>query len=122
MLKNNIGRELQKQDKSQRWLSDATGISKGMISQIVSGRSVPTPEELNLICGVMGCRRELLFDAEMLQLISGESARKKPPRQTVKVRITIPICSMVDRYAKELDLSRDEAARQLIVKGATRRD
>lgn len=117
MLKNNIARELQKEGKSQNWLADLTGISKGMISQIVSGRSIPTPDELSMICGAAGWRREQLYGPDGLQLILGTEPKPTRKRNTKPVRITNSIIEEIDKYAKKYDLSRDEACRSLIMSG-----
>ena len=117
MLKNNIALELLKMQKSQNWLSNITGIAKGLISQIASGRSIPTPEELSLICGVMGCQREKLYSPDNLRLITGVEPKPKRKRDTKPVRITLPIIDQVDRFAHIQDISRDEAFRALILMG-----
>lgn len=118
MLKNGIQRILTKQGKSQLWLSDMTGISKGMISQITSGRSIPTSEELSMICGVLRCRREELYNAQSLAIITGKEEPEAEKKDTTKkVRMTEPVTELIDEFAKRYQFSRDEAARMLVMAG-----
>lgn len=95
-----------------------SGIPKGMVSQIASGRSVPTNDELNMICGVMDCRREDLYSAQMLELITGKETAEAAKRDTTKkVRMTEPVAAIIDEFGARYKLSRDEAARMLVMIG-----
>lgn len=108
---------LKKTGKTQAWLSAATGINAALVSQLCSGRSLPTPGELSLICGTLGCRREELYDPIALQLITGAAPKPKKKRETDNVRIKRQMTKRVDRFAKEEGLSRDAAAGVLILMG-----
>jgi len=121
MLKNRIAAALKEMDKSGNWLAETAGIPKGLMSQIINGRSVPTTDELSLICGIIGKHREQLYGAEALRMIDGQEQTKKVKavRKTKNVRITLPIIAIIDRYAKTFDLSRDEAIRQIVMIGVS---
>lgn len=114
MLNCKLNQLLKKQGKSQAWLAEVTGISTGMISQIASGRSIPTEDELSLICGVLLCRREELYDQAALQLITGTKPKEKKKRKTDSVRIPRGLTAIVDRYAGTYDISRNEAVMVMI--------
>lgn len=109
---------LKKTGKTQAWLSAATGINAAMISQICSGRSLPTPGELYLIRLMLKCRREDLYDPLALQLIDGVEPKPKKEKKTKTVRLTLEIVKIVDRFASMYDISRDEAARTMILYGS----
>lgn len=117
MLNCKINQMLKKQGKSQARLAELTAIPTGMISQIASGRSIPTNEELSMICGALGCRREELYDQTALQLITGTKPKEKKPKKTQNVRMTSPITKMIDQFAAQYGLSRDAAARMLVMAG-----
>ena len=120
MIKNNIARELKKAEKSQAWLATFTGISTGMVSQLVSGRSIPTAPELTLICAAFLCRPEALYAPDMISLFKGT---EQPEQQGAKsyrgkhVLLTDPLADDVDAYAARYGLTRNEAARTLIIIG-----
>lgn len=78
MIKNNINKELKKANKSQAWLASFTGISTGMVSQLVSGRSIPTPQELSMLCAAFLCRQENLYSADVLAIIKGTEKPELP--------------------------------------------
>ena len=120
MIKNNIGKELKKLEKSQAWLSDFSGISTGMVSQLVSGRSIPTQPELSLMCAAFLCHQENLYSAEVLALIKGTEKPEQPGGKSYRgkhVLLTDKIANVVDTYAEKFGLTRNEAARTLIVIG-----
>ena len=123
MIKNNIGRELKKAEKSQAWLADFTGISTGMVSQLVSGRSIPAPQELTMLCAAFLCRAEALYSPDVIALIKGT---EKPEQDGAKsyrgkhVLLTDQLADEVDAYAARYGLTRNESARTLIIIGLQR--
>lgn len=120
MIKNNIARELKKAEKSQAWLASFTGISTGMVSQLVSGRSIPTAPELMLICAAFLCKPEDLYAAEMVSMIKGTEKPEKEGAKSYRgkhVLLTNEIAYDVDKYAARYGLTRNEAARTLIING-----
>lgn len=120
MIKNNIGRELKKAEKSQAWLAAFAGIPTGMVSQLVSGRSVPTSQELSMLCAAFLCRAEALYSPDVIALIKGT---EKPEQDGAKsyrgkhVLLTDQLADEVDAYAARYGLTRNESARTLIIIG-----
>lgn len=120
MIKNNINKELKKANKSQAWLALFTGISTGMVSQLVSGRSIPTQPELALMCAAFMCHQENLYSSDVLALIKGTEKPEQPGGKSYRgkhVLLTDRIANVVDTYAGKYGLTRNEAARTLIVIG-----
>jgi transcriptional regulator with XRE-family HTH domain len=120
MIKNNIARELKKAEKSQAWLASFTGISTGMVSQLVSGRSIPTAPELMLICAAFLCKPEDLYAPDMVSLIKGTEKPEKEGAKSYRgkhVLLTDQLADDVDEYAARYGLTRNEAARTLIIIG-----
>ena len=120
MIKNSIGRKLRKIEKSQAWLSNFTGVSAGMISQIISGRSIPTPEELHMICAAFLCQAEDLYPPEVLASIKGTEKTERPGGKSYRgkhVLLTDGLGDRVDAYGKRYGLTRNESARTLIILG-----
>ncbi len=115
MVKNRLMKQLAKIGRTQTWLAAATGMTRSMVSFIASGRSVPTPEELRLICGVLGCRAEELYQADALAVMLGEHPKKKADAATKNVRMTQPLIDRLDAFRIRQGFpSRDEAARAAI--------
>ena len=108
---------LKKTGKTQAWLSAATSINAALVSQFCSGRSLPTPGELSLICGTLGCRRDELYDPIALQLITGTTPKPKKKRETDNIRLPRQITKIVDACAARYGLSRDAAGRTMILAG-----
>lgn len=120
MIKNNIGKVLKKADKSQAWIAGATGISTGMVSQLVSGRSIPTAQELGMLCDALACRAEELYAPDMIALIMGTEKQEQTGGKSYRgkhVLLTDELADDVDAYAARYGLTRNEAARTLIIIG-----
>lgn len=120
MIKNNIGKELKKTDKSQAWIANVTGISTGMVSQLVSGRSIPTAQELHLLSAALSCRAEDLYTPDLIALIMGTEKQEQPGGKSYRgkhVLLTDGLADGVDEYAARYGLTRNEAARTLIILG-----
>jgi len=120
VIKNNIGKELKKADKSQAWLSLFTGISTGMVSQLVSGRSIPTQPELSLMCAAFLCHQENLYSADVLALIKGTEKPEQVGGKSYRgkhVLLTDELAGDVDAYGARYGLTRNEASRTLIIIG-----
>ncbi len=120
MIKNNINKELKKANKSQAWLALFTGISTGMISQLVSGRSIPTQPELALISAAFLCHQENLYSADVLALIKDAEKPEQPGGKSYRgkhVLLTDELAADVDAYGAKFGLTRNEASRTLIIIG-----
>jgi len=120
MIKNNIGKELKKLDKSQAWLAGFAGISTGMVSQLVSGRSIPTAPELTMLCAAFLCRADDLYSADVLALIKGAEKPEQVGGKSYRgkhVLLTDELAGDVDAYGARYGLTRNEASRTLIIIG-----
>lgn len=61
----------------QLYVSEKTGIDKGKVSRIFSGKIVPRLEELMLICDAIGTPPRILFDEQ----VPIPPPKPKPPRR-----------------------------------------
>lgn len=120
MIKNNISKVLKKCDLSQARLAEDAELSTGMVSQFASGRSIPTADELWRICRELSCREEQLYGPEVLVMIHGTEKPELPGGKSYRgkhVLITDELAEDVDSYATRYGLTRNEAARTLIIIG-----
>lgn len=107
-------------NKSQAWLSVFTGISTGIISQIISGRSIPNAKELSLLRAAFKCKNESLYDPEMIAIITGTNRPRNENGKSYRgkhVLLTDELGVQVDAYCVKNGLTRNEASRTLIIMG-----
>lgn len=57
----NIQKELLKLDKTQRWLADQCGVTKGQINHIIHGKSYPSFKLLSKISLALNCNISVLL-------------------------------------------------------------
>jgi len=63
-LKPNLDLLVQRRDLSYRKMQDLTGINYRYFGGLISGRTVPTLEELESLCRLFNCNVELLYPNE----------------------------------------------------------